>query len=190
MSLGFFLDIAKNTGNLFLYGISPVKDVVDIPLRHHYPIVRNIVRPRNLDCNSAPIVRESNKRSNSWNAKGEELFSYEELEPQLIPDRYKYIPHVTEHKSRQLTSDQSSKHTDIRDRDTLTQIDGRIPTIPEEPSEDSLLAVLEEQSDEVSSLLYKNKVPECPREIYLEPVPKHHRSKFHHSKCDSLPIIF
>ena len=119
MSPGFFLNIAKNTGNLFSYEILPIAYLVGIPLYYYFPIVCNIVRPRSLDCSSALIVKENNRYFTFWNAKGEELFSGEELNSQFIPDRYKDIPHVTEDKIRQLISDQPSLYSDIRDRDTL-----------------------------------------------------------------------
>ena len=59
MSPGFFLDIAENTGDKFSYEILLVKDVVDIPTRNIWPIVQNIVRPRSLDYNAAPIIKEN-----------------------------------------------------------------------------------------------------------------------------------
>ena len=77
MSPGLFLNIAENTGDSFPYEILPVKDVLEIPLRHHNPIVRKIVRPRDLDCSSASIVRKKNHYFTFWNSNGEELFSEE-----------------------------------------------------------------------------------------------------------------
>ena len=63
-------------------------------------MVHNIVRPRDLDCDDAPFVRERNRTLSFWNAKGEELFSEEELDPQFIHDRYEDIPDVTEDEIR------------------------------------------------------------------------------------------
>ena len=74
MSPGFFLDIAENTGDSFSYEILPVKDVVDIPLRKHWPIVRNIVRPRDLDCEDAPLVEERNRTLSFWTPEGENSY--------------------------------------------------------------------------------------------------------------------
>jgi len=189
MSPGFFLDIAENTGDSFSYEILPVKDIEDIPLRKHYPIVRNIVRPRDLDCDVAPLVEDRNRTLHFWNAKGHEFFSEEELNPNFISDRYDDIPDVTEDEIRQLTSDQPSSFSDIRDRDTLTRIDGRIPTIPEEPSEDSLLAVSEEQSTDISSPQCKIPVTTCPNDISVEPARKRHKSSLDHPEGGLLPII-
>ena len=165
MSPGFFLNIAKNTGNKFSYEILPVKDLVDIPTRNIWPIVQNILRSRSLDCSNAPIIKENNNYFIFWNAKGEELLSGEELDPQYIPDRYEDIPYVTKDEIRQLTSDQPSGNIDIKDRDTLAQIDGINPTIPEEPSKNSLLVVSEEQSNDNSSPQCEKQVPECLMDI-------------------------
>ena len=84
------------------------------------PIIQNIVRPKNLDYISAPIVKEIDKYFTYWNSKGEELFSDEKLDPQFILDRYKDVTHITEDEIRQVTSDQWSTYKDIRYRNTLT----------------------------------------------------------------------
>ena len=57
MKPGFFLDIADNTGDAFLYQILPAKAVDDIPLDRDLFIVCNIVRPRTLDCGDAPLIK-------------------------------------------------------------------------------------------------------------------------------------
>ncbi len=49
MKPGFFLDVADNTGDGFSYEILPCLKVEDIPTDRVRPIVRNIVRPRELD---------------------------------------------------------------------------------------------------------------------------------------------
>ena len=113
MSPGFFLNIAENTSDSFSYEILPAKDVKDISLRHHYPIVRNIFQPINLDCTNAPNIIKDNEYFTFWNNKGEGLFSKEELHSHYIPDRIKDIVYVTENEIKQLTSDHSSQTTDI-----------------------------------------------------------------------------
>ena len=190
MSPGFFLNIAKNTNGSFSYGILPVKDVEDIPTHHIYPMVHNIVRPRDLDCTNDPRVKENNTYFTFQNTKGDGIFSEEELDPRFIPDRQEDIPYITEDEVRQLTSDHSSTQLDIQDINYLTRLDGRIPSIPEEPSAESLPEVLEEQSNDIIlSFQCNNQVPECPIDITLEPVPKCHRICFDHPEDDSLPII-
>ena len=42
MSPGFFTNTANNTGDSFSYETLPVKDIKDIPMRNHYPTVRNL----------------------------------------------------------------------------------------------------------------------------------------------------
>ena len=122
MSHRFFFDIANNNSDLFSYIILPVKDIEDIPLCYRYPIVRNIVGPRDLDCSNATNITKENKYSTFWNKEGKELFSEEELDPNFITNIYKDMLHVTEDEIRQLTSDHLSTIIDIRDRYSLKQI--------------------------------------------------------------------
>ena len=96
MSPGFFLDIAENTGDAFSYKILPVKDVKDIPKQYDRHIVRNIVRPRDLDCSDAPRVNKVQGVLKFWNAQGDKLFAPEELDHSSIPDRLEDIPDVTQ----------------------------------------------------------------------------------------------
>lgn len=49
MSPGFFLDVVEAPGNLFQFVILIVKDLKDIHMRYHYPMMRCIICPRYLD---------------------------------------------------------------------------------------------------------------------------------------------
>ena len=91
---GFFFGIIENNGDLFPYEFLPIKDVEDIPLRCHYPIIGNIVRPRDLDCSKAQNIRGENEYFTFWSERGEELFSQEELDPFYIPDGIENIPYM------------------------------------------------------------------------------------------------
>ena len=74
MSPGFFLDIAKNTGDTFSYIILPGLSIDDIPTKGRiYPLVRNIVRKCNMEDNDAPIVRRSMEALSFYNTNGDEL---------------------------------------------------------------------------------------------------------------------
>ena len=124
-----------------------------------------------------------------WNVEGKEIFSVEELDPQFIYDRCEDISHVTGDEIRQSTSNQPSLHTNIRDREILMQINGRIPIIPKEQSKNSLLAVSEDQLTDPSSPQYKTPVTTCPDDISVEPAKKRHRSNLEHPDGGLLPII-
>ena len=61
MSPGFFTNTANNTGDSLSYEMLSVKNIKDIPMRNDYPIARNIVRLRNIDCINASRIKKSNK---------------------------------------------------------------------------------------------------------------------------------
>ena len=188
MSPGFFLDLAENTGDSFSYVILPVKEVKKIPTKNHNPIVRNIVRPRDLKCEAPPKVRNDKGSLTFWNDQGQEIFAEEELDHSLISDRLGDIPGVTADEVR-AALEPTSPITDIRDRDSLSRIDGRLPTIPEEPPEES---VTEEADDTWSDLPPVDEpirtIQDSSVDEILEPVPKRQRTS-PDSHDDELPII-
>ena len=131
MSPGFFLDLAENTGDGFSYVILPVKEVKDIPTNRCWPIVRNIVRPRDLDTSSAPTVRDDGAGLKFFNDDGEEIFGEEELDTADLEDRMADMIDTPE-ADRELTEGFHDQEADVRDRDSLSAIDGRLSSVPGE----------------------------------------------------------
>ena len=136
MTAGFLLDIAENTGDGFSYVLLPVEKVEDIPTDRCYPIVRNVVRPRRLN-DLSPTVHSRDGRLTFTNAAGDELFSEGELIVDDIEDTLDDLIDVTDREVAGLTTNFHSDEIDIRDRDTLSRIDGLIPTIAEDEIADT-----------------------------------------------------
>ena len=139
MKAGFFLDIADNTGDAFSYVILPATTVNDIPLDRDRSIVRNIVRPRSLDCGVAPLAERVGDRIMFFNANGDELFGDAELETndENIDDDLLEVLDLTEQDIRHAQRHDNLPDTvDIRDRTTLTVLDSPLDTIPEEPADE------------------------------------------------------
>ena len=165
MSPGFFLDIAENTGDGFSYTLLPVAKVEDIPTNRCYPIVRNVVRPRSLADTDSPVVRNNGGRLTFFNSNDEELFAEAELDFNEITDREVDDVEVTDHDIATLTGNFHEEAVPLRNRDTLSQIDGRIPTILEE-DEDA------EPSEEIEESI---PVQTTPLPATEEPPPKRPR---------------
>ena len=58
ISPGFYLDMVGNINDSFLYEILTVRDVPDIPLCYHYPVVCSIICPRAFNCSNAQSLRQ------------------------------------------------------------------------------------------------------------------------------------
>ena len=135
MKPGFFLDVADNTGDGFSYEILPCVKVEDIPTDRVRPIVRNIVRPRELDCAIAPSAERIGDRIIFQNAAGDEIFGDPEVytENDEIDEELLEVLDVTEQDLRLLQrSDNLPATADVRDRTTLSVLDSAVPSIPEE----------------------------------------------------------
>jgi len=156
MSPGFFLDIADNTGDGFSYLLLPVAKVEDIPTNRCYPIVRNVVRSRSPDCSVPPTVPETEGTLRFFNSDNVEIFAQEELDVEGIEDRLADTVEVSESDVRDITLNFHDHGADIRDRTTLSHIDGGILTTINEGDEN--------QEDPA--------VPPVPTEPVTEEVPE------------------
>ena len=78
MKLGFFLDLADNTGDGLSYELLPEFIFKDIPLnRNSVTLVRYIVRPRVMTSTDAPIGENSTDSFKFYKSHGIEIFGTE-----------------------------------------------------------------------------------------------------------------
>ena len=137
MKPGFFMDVADNTGDGFSYIILPAKTIDDIPLNRDRSIVRNIVRPRSLDCATAPLVERVGDRILFFNANGAEIYGEAELatNDDAIDDDLLDVLDVTADDIRQAQRhDNLPDSMDVRDRTSLSTLDSTLPIVSEEPA--------------------------------------------------------
>ena len=136
MKPGFFLDVAENTGDSFSYVILPAKQVDDIPLHRDTSIVRNIVRPRSLDCATAPLAERVGDRILFFDTSGNEIFGEAELatSDDDVDEDLLDVLDVTADDIRQAQRDDNLPDSiDVRDRTSLSILDSTLESVPEEP---------------------------------------------------------
>ncbi len=137
MSPGFILGIAPNTGDGFAYTILPVAKVEDIPidsLQSCRPIVRSIVRDREIDSLDAPTIHFEDEHVYFYDIHGNEIYGENELNGDDV-DEFFNDDHVatTQSEINNLTTNfHSSPIDDVRNRDRLSVHDGNMHSIDED----------------------------------------------------------
>ena len=140
MSPGFFLKLAENTRDDFVYHVLPAKDIKDIP-RHRNPVVlvRCVVRPRDLSSSETPRCSKDVDGFKFCNTDGEELFSSVETDTNLAEQEL-----VDEELSRSdgITSSQADYatpgQTQSKSSTYLLTLDVDLPTILEEQEDEDI----------------------------------------------------
>ena len=118
--------------------------VDNIPLDRDRSIVRNIVRPRSLDCGIDPLValaEQVGDRIMFFNAHGDERFGDAELEStdeNLDEDLIEVLDVMEQDICHDQRPDNLPDTVDIRDRTTLSVLNTPpLDTIPEEPADET-----------------------------------------------------
>ena len=154
--------------------------------------MRNVVRPQPLDCMAAPTVREDEGTLRFFNSDNVELFSQEELNTEGIEDRLADAVDVSESDVRDLTLNLHSQGTDIRDRTTLSDLDGGIlTTIDEEDVVDDNPAVPDAPTEPATEEAVNEAIPAsaAPAQTTEEPSAKRRRTSESASDDRPPPII-
>ena len=115
----------------------PAKTVDNIPLDWDRSIVRNIVRPRTLECGDAPLVERVGDRILFFNSAEEEIFGDAELDSddaELDADLLEVQDLTKQDLCRAQCNNSLPDTADIRDRTTLSVLDTPLDSIPEEPT--------------------------------------------------------